>query len=104
MPEPAQRSAKAAYRYGSAPTSICWSPASLAAATARLLAGGDPRTILQRLMDERHPTYAEADVVVDSMDGPHEQTVEAVLSAIGAHLESRRREPDSEPSAAGIEA
>jgi len=69
-----------------------------------LLAGGDPRTILQRLMDERHPTYAEADVVVDSMDGPHEQTVEAVLSAIGAHLESRRREPDSEPSAAGIEA
>ena len=69
-----------------------------------LLAGGDPRTILQRLMDERHPTYAEADVVVDSMDGPHEQTVEAVLSAVGAHVESRRREPDSEPSAAGIEA
>ena len=69
-----------------------------------LLAGGDPRAILQRLMDERHPTYAEADVVADSMDGPHEQTVEAVLAAIGTHVESRRGELGSAPSAAGIEA
>ena len=44
-----------------------------------LLAGGDPREILQRLMNERNPIYAEADVVVESGDGPHEQTVEAVL-------------------------
>ena len=69
-----------------------------------LLAGGDPREILQRLIDERHPIYAEADVIVDSMDGPHEQTVEAVLGAIGAHLEVQRRETGSQPSSAGIEA
>ena len=69
-----------------------------------LLAGGDPRAILERLIAERHPIYAEADVVVDSMDGPHEQTVEAVLSAIGAHVETQRKEPGSEPTPVSIEA
>ena len=69
-----------------------------------LLAGGDARAILQRLMEERHPIYAEADIVVESMDGPHEQTVQSVLSALGAHLESQRREPGPQPSPAGIEA
>ena len=69
-----------------------------------LLAGGDPRAILQGLMDERHPVYAEADVVVDSMDGPHEQTVEAVLGAISAHLDAGRRDTGSEPRPVGIEA
>ncbi|MDE0200925.1 MAG: shikimate kinase [Rhodospirillaceae bacterium] len=69
-----------------------------------LLAGGDPRSILQRLMDERHPIYAESDVVVESRDGPHEQTVEAVLGAVGAHVKARRREPGSDPPSARIEA
>ena len=69
-----------------------------------LLAGGDPREILQRLIAKRHPVYAEADVVVDSMDGPHEQTVDAVLDAIAAHLDVQRRETGAEPSSVGIEA
>ena len=69
-----------------------------------LLAGGDPREILQRLMNERHPIYAEADVVVESGDGPHEQTVEAVLGALGAHVEAQRREPGPDSSPASIEA
>ena len=69
-----------------------------------LLAGGDPHAILQRLMAERHPIYEEADVVVDSMDGPHEETVDAVLNAVGAHVAAQRREPGSEPSSVGIEA
>ena len=69
-----------------------------------LLAGGDPREILQRLMNERHPIYAEADVVVESGDGPHEQTVEAVLGALGAHVEAQRREPGPDSSSASIEA
>lgn len=50
-----------------------------------LLAKGEPREVLRRLMDERHPTYAEADIVVDSVDGPHERTLQAVLRAIDAH-------------------
>ena len=69
-----------------------------------LLAGGDPCAILRRLMDERHPIYAEADVVVESRDGPHEQTVEAVLGALGAHVEAQRREPGSDRSSVSIEA
>ena len=68
-----------------------------------LLAGGDPREILQRLMNERHPIYAEADVVVESRDGPHEQTVEAVLGALGAHVEAQQREADLDPTSTSIE-
>lgn len=50
-----------------------------------LLAKGEPREVLRRLMDERHPTYAEADIIVDSVDGPHERTLQAVLRALDAH-------------------
>ena len=69
-----------------------------------LLAGGEPREILQQLMVERHPVYAKADIVVESMDGPHEETVQTVLSALGAHMEGQRTEPDPGLEAAGIEA
>ena len=68
-----------------------------------LLAGGDPRTILEGLIAERHPIYAEADIIVDSRDGPHDQTVQTVLDALDNHIESQRREPQPAPSA-GIEA
>ncbi len=69
-----------------------------------LLAGGDTYAILQRLMAERHPIYAQADIVVESRDGPHEQTVETVLGALRAHVEAGRRQPDSDSSSASIEA
>ncbi|MCY4406307.1 MAG: shikimate kinase [Rhodospirillaceae bacterium] len=69
-----------------------------------LLAGGDTYAILQRLMAERHPIYAQADIVVESRDGPHEQTVETVLGALRAHVEAGRRQPDSDSSSACIEA
>ena len=69
-----------------------------------LLAGGDTYAILQRLMAERHPIYAQADIVVESRDGPHEQTVETVLGALRAHVEAGRGQPDSDSSSASIEA
>ena len=69
-----------------------------------LLAGGDPHAILQRLMAERHPIYAQADIVVESRDGPHEQTMETVLGALRTHVDARRRQPDSDSSSANIEA
>jgi shikimate kinase len=47
-----------------------------------LLANGDKRAILERLMQERYPLYAQADVVVDSSDGPHERVVERVITAL----------------------
>lgn len=48
-----------------------------------LLETGDKRSILERLMAERYPVYATADMVVDSGHGPHDKVVERVLAALG---------------------
>lgn len=50
--------------------------------TRPLLRNGDPREILERLIAEREGIYAEADLKIDSEDGPHNTTVEEVLSAL----------------------
>lgn len=47
-----------------------------------LLRNGNPRETLARLMAERYPLYAEADVAVDSDDGPPEATVERILALL----------------------
>jgi len=52
-----------------------------------LLKRGDPRAILEGLMAERYPVYGEADIVVDSVDGPPEITVERVRAAIESYVE-----------------
>ena len=52
-----------------------------------LLRQGDPREILQRLIDQRYPVYAEADLVVASTAQPAEITTEQVLDALRRHLE-----------------
>jgi shikimate kinase len=49
-----------------------------------LLKGGDTRAVLARLMAERYPVYAEADVIVDSAREPPEQTVERVMARLVA--------------------
>lgn len=51
-----------------------------------LLNKGEPREILRKLMVERHPIYAAADIVVDSLDGPPEQTVEKVIAALKTYI------------------
>lgn len=51
-----------------------------------LLKNDDPRAVLARLMQERYPIYAEADIVVDSLDGPPEATLETVLEALRQFL------------------
>lgn len=61
--------------------------------TRPLLKQGDPRAILKRLMDERYPVYAEADIVVDSMDGPPEATVDRVVAALQRYLGESRDAP-----------
>jgi len=49
-----------------------------------LLAGGDPASILQGLMDRRHPVYAEADIVLDVTDeNPEVTTTRAVDALLG---------------------
>jgi shikimate kinase len=49
-----------------------------------LLAGGDPAAVLARLKAEREPIYAEADLVVESGDGPHEAVVERIVDLLAA--------------------
>ena len=51
-----------------------------------LLKSGNPREILRGLMIERYPVYAEADLVVDSADGPPETTVDRVQRALERFL------------------
>jgi shikimate kinase len=51
-----------------------------------LLKMGDPRAVLQNLMELRYPVYAEADITVDSIDGPPEATLERVMKALEPHL------------------
>jgi shikimate kinase len=49
-----------------------------------LLRNGDPREVLGRLMDARHPIYAEADITVETGDAPAAATVERVIEALAA--------------------
>lgn len=51
-----------------------------------LLAAGNPETVMRKLMDERYPVYAEADIAVESLDVPHEVVVTAVVNALAAKL------------------
>jgi shikimate kinase len=51
-----------------------------------LLQVADPRAKLQELIDLRYPVYAEADITVDSVDGPPEVTLERVMGALAAHI------------------
>ena len=51
-----------------------------------LLRQGDPKDILARLMSQRYPVYAEADVVVESTAQPVDITTDQVLEALRRHL------------------
>ena len=44
----------------------------------------DPRGTLERLLAEREGTYAEADFILDSGDGPHTTAVDQVLAELKA--------------------
>ncbi|MDX2074142.1 MAG: shikimate kinase [Alphaproteobacteria bacterium] len=50
--------------------------------TRPLLKTGDKREILQRLMDERYPVYAQAAITIDSNSGPHDTVVTDILSIL----------------------
>lgn len=47
-----------------------------------LLEKGDKHAILAKLMDERYPVYAEADMATQSDSGAHERVVEMILRAL----------------------
>jgi len=65
-----------------------------------LLQKGDPRAVLEKLMAEREPVYATADIIVDSMDGPRDAMVNKVIEALDEYLGRSEREAAQLRSAA----
>jgi shikimate kinase/3-dehydroquinate synthase len=55
-----------------------------------LLTMGDPERVLANLMAERHPIYAEADIVVQCGEDSPEATTQGVVAALHAHIPPRR--------------
>jgi shikimate kinase / 3-dehydroquinate synthase len=51
-----------------------------------LLQTDDPEETLRRLLQERGPIYGLADLTIEPREGPHDAVVEAIVSALGAHL------------------
>jgi shikimate kinase len=47
-----------------------------------LLKGADPVETLRRLIDERYPTYAEADITVESREVAHEAIVDEIIAGL----------------------
>lgn len=53
-----------------------------------LLKEDDPRGVMQRLMDERYPIYAEADLTIESGAGPHNAAVAEIIRALKTHVKA----------------
>lgn len=54
-----------------------------------LLRNPDPRAVMERLMAERHPVYALADVTVNTRDDRKEVIAAEVIAALGTLLRER---------------
>lgn len=57
-----------------------------------LLKTENPKAVMQRLMDERYPVYASADITVSSRDVPHEVIVAEIVEALQNHLHESGQE------------
>ncbi len=53
-----------------------------------LLKKGDPEATLKHLIEERYPYYELADITVDTQDGPHKITVDAILDKLELFYDS----------------
>ncbi len=52
-----------------------------------LLKNPDPRAVMRKLMDERYPVYAQADVTVESREAPHQTIVNDIIRAVADWLQ-----------------
>jgi shikimate kinase len=57
--------------------------------TRPLLRNPDPKGTLERLLDERRPSYEEAHIHVRSGDGAHKDVVDAIVHALEENLARR---------------
>ena len=51
-----------------------------------LLKEDDPEAVMQRLIADRYPIYAEADLTIESGAGPHNVAVASIIDALRARL------------------
>lgn len=61
--------------------------------TRPLLNNQDPESVMRRLMDERYPLYAEADIVVHSRNEPKDVIAGEVVDALAQYLENDAHAP-----------
>lgn len=63
-----------------------------------LLKADNPAAVMQALMDQRYPVYAEADITIDSRDTAHEIIVGEIVAALAerSDLASTTESPDRE--------
>jgi shikimate kinase len=54
-----------------------------------LLARDDPEGVLRKLLAEREPVYALADITIASREGPHQAVVGEIVAALDALLSER---------------
>jgi shikimate kinase len=54
--------------------------------TRPLLKSGDPEATMRDLMAKRYPIYADADIIIESRDVPHDVIVNEVIAALKAKL------------------
>jgi shikimate kinase len=55
-----------------------------------LLNHPDPEGVMRRLLEEREPVYALADIAIASREGPHQALVAEIIAALDAHLTGGR--------------
>ena len=63
-----------------------------------LLKVDNKEEVLRQLIEERYPIYEEADIIVQSQDGPHEETVSDVIAALKRLAAGDARDGDAAPS------
>jgi shikimate kinase len=54
--------------------------------TRPILFEGDPRKILEEMVEKRYPLYGQADLTVDSNDDAHEATVNRLMQVLKDHI------------------
>ncbi len=54
--------------------------------TRPLLKNGDPEATMRDLMAKRYPIYADADIIIESRDVPHDVIVNEVIAALKTKL------------------
>ncbi len=62
--------------------------------TRPLLRTSDPRKVMSELLEKRGPVYAQADITVDSSEGPHAAAVDAIIDALAQYARNEANDAD----------